>query len=136
MNIYNVNDKEFTNSEEFQNFLKNNPAIGNLKIRAYAASGAVPIKGLKVVISTDINDNTKVIFFEGTTNESGVIEKISLPVPRINLDNMMAPNTKVYDLETTYDVGNVKALYKVNMYDNIYVVQNINVVPDLKVGGF
>ena len=59
-----------------------------------------------------------------------------MPVPRINLDNMMAPNTKVYDLETTYDVGNVKALYKVNMYDNIYVVQNINVVPDLKVGGF
>ena len=96
----------------------------------------MPIQGLKVIISTNIDDITKVIFFEGETNESGVIEKISLPVPRINLNNMIAPNTIVYEIQATYDDSNINTIYKVNMYDNIYVVQNINIVPNLKVGEF
>lgn len=128
---YNVNDKDFLNSELYRSFINQNSGIGFLKIRAYAASGAVPISGLSVVISKDIGGN-KVIFFEGVTNESGVIERISLPVPRMSSDNMIAPVISTYDINTTYE--GESRLYKVNVYDDIYVVQNINVTPNISYG--
>ena len=128
---YNVNDKEFLNSELYKSFINANPGLGFLKIRAYAASQAVPISGLSVIVSKDIGGN-KVIFFEGVTNESGVIERIQLPVPRMGTDNMLAPAITTYDISTTYE--GESHLYKVNVYDNIYVVQNINVTPNISYG--
>ena len=128
---YNIEDKQFLNSELYKSFINANPGLGFLKIRAYAASQAVPISGLNVQVSKDIGGN-KVIFFEGVTNESGVIERISLPVPKMNTDNMMAPNISTYDINTIYE--GEKRLYKVNVYDDIYVIQNINVTPNISYG--
>lgn len=136
MNTYYAIDKDFMNSDIFRDFIRNNPAKGNLRIRAYAANQAVPISGVNIVISTFANDNTRIIFFEGTTNESGVIEKISLPAPRLSSDNLVAPEKTEYEIEATYDPDNIKAIYKVNIYEDVCVVQNINIVPELKVGGF
>ena len=81
MNIYNINDENFKNTEAYRSFMNDNPVNGYLKIRAYGASGAIPISNLKIVVSKIIN-NTKIIFFEGTTNESGIIDKITLPTPK------------------------------------------------------
>lgn len=131
MNTYNISDKDFVNSDLYKSFINSNPGLGFLKIRAYAASQAVPISGMNVIVSKDIG-GSKVIFFEGVTNESGVIERISLPVPRILSDNMMAPIITTYDVDTSYE--GVNRLYKVNVYDNIYVVQNINVTPNISYG--
>lgn len=136
MNTYYAIDKDFMNSDIFRDFIRNNPAKGNLRIRAYAANQAVPISGVNIVISTFANDNTRIIFFEGTTNESGVIEKISLPAPRLSSDNLVAPKKTEYEIEATYNPDNIKAIYKVNIYEDVCVVQNINIVPELKVGGF
>jgi len=128
---YNIDDKDFVNSELYKSFINANPGVGFLKIRAFAASQAVPISGMNVQVSKDIGGN-KVIFFSGVTNESGVIERISLPVPRSS-DNMMAPLITTYDIDTSYE--GVDRMYKVNVYDNIYVVQNINVTPNISYGG-
>jgi hypothetical protein len=128
---YNFNDKDFLNSEVYKSFISENPGLGFLKIRAYAASQAVPISGLSVVVSKNIDDN-KVVFFEGVTNDSGVIERIALPAPRMNSDNMIAPIVNTYDISTTYN--GESRLYKVNIYDDIYVVQNINVTPNISYG--
>lgn len=129
--IYNVNNADFLNSEFYKKFINANPALGFLKIRAYAARGAVPISGMRVVISKDIGED-KVVFFEGVTNDSGVIERIALPTPQMALDNMVVPVINQYDINTTYDGGNY--LYKVNIYDSIYVVQNVNVETDIGYG--
>ena len=128
---YNIDDKEFLNSELYKSFINANPGLGFLKIRAYAASQAVPISGMRVVVSKDISGE-KVVFFEGVTNESGVIERISLPVPRMGSDNMLAPLITTYDIDTSYD--GESRVYKVNVYDDIYVVQNINVTPNISYG--
>ena len=76
------------------------------------------------------------IFFEGATNESGVIEQISLPAPSLSNDNSIVPNTVSYDISTTYLPNNTKGLYKVNVYDGVYVIQTISIVPELMVGDF
>ena len=132
MNIYNFNDEGFKNTQIYQNFINDNPGIGYLKIRASAASQAIPISNLKVVVSKTIG-NDKIIFFEGTTNSSGVIEKIALPAPKQNTDDLTAPNSTTYDIDAKYEPDNLKDIYKVNIYDNIYVIQRINVVPTLNV---
>ena len=115
----------------YQKFLKENPGSGNLRIRAYAANGALPIPNLKIVITKNI-DNNKITFFEGVTDESGIIERIKLPAPIIDSNNLIQPNSVSYDITATYN--NIDLLYKINMYDNVCVIQNISVVPDTGLG--
>lgn len=133
MNTYNVNDDSYANSQAYQEFLKDNPTEGYLKIRAFAASQAIPISGVNIVISKII-DNNRVIFFEGATNESGVIERITLPAPRKNTNNLTAPNTTEYDVTATYEPDNIDTFYRVKVYENVYVIQNINIVPNITQG--
>lgn len=119
----NIND--FMKSSEYSLFIKENPGSGNLKIRAYAASEALPVSGLNIVVSSLIGD-TRITFFSGKTDASGMIPTIKLPAPKLN-SNLEIPNTIKYDIEAY--IGNNKSNFSVNMYDGICVVQNINFVP-------
>ena len=131
MNIVDYNDKKFLESEAFKEFIKNNPSKGYLNIRAYAANQAIPVSGLKVIVSKDI-DNNKVIFYEGLTDNSGLINSISLPAPSINKDDTLIPNVIKYDVEAKYEKDNIDLFFKINIYSNINVYQNINIVPDIR----
>ena len=111
---------EFKNSSLYDSFIKNNSGIGNLKIRAYTASLALPVADLEVTISSLI-DNMNVIFFKGKTDKSGMIENIELPAPVLG-NNLVIPNT------ITYNILAGSKSFSVNMYDGICVVQNINMV--------
>ena len=135
MNTYYIGNENFIDSSLYKEFIRQNQGKGNLRIRAFSASGAIPIEGLKIVVYT-IFDNHKIIFYEGFTDESGVIERIPLPAPKTNTDNLIIPNKTVYTIDATYIPDDIHLVYDVNMYDKICVVQNINIVPSLKVGGF
>lgn len=137
MNNYNVNDENFINSSLYKNFIRVNSGEGKINIRAYAASQAIPISNMDIVISTNINNN-KVIFFEGKTNQSGVIENITVPAPPILNNNLTNPPSLVYEISATYIPDNINKVYSVNIYDNLTVIQNISIVPDtvIKAGGF
>lgn len=123
-----MNLNEFMKTKSYEDFIKNNPGKGNLKIRAYAASEALPVSGLNIVISSTI-DNQKVIFFEGKTDTSGMLNTISLPAPKLNLNNLDVPITTKYEIEAFFENQSNKRIYYVNMYDGICVVQNINYTP-------
>ena len=122
MDLKYFNDESFKNSMLYQEFIDNNAGKGNLRIRAFVANEALPIEGLKVIVSTTL-DNVKIVFFEGETDASGMIETISLPAPKINLDNLEVPTGIVYEVEAIND--NFKQTFKVLMYDGVCVVQNI-----------
>ena len=134
MNIYNINDSSFINTDEYREFMSANPSKGNLRIRAYAASGAVPISNLKIVVRTKINDDM-VIFYEGVTNESGIIDRISLPAPKLNPNNLSAPATTTYEIVANYEPNDLTNVYRVNIYENVCVVQTISIVPELRIMG-
>lgn len=116
------------NSEDYNNFVKINTGRGKLKIRAYAASEALPVRGLKIVVSTFIN-NEKVVFFEGETDASGMVENITLPTPKKNVNNMEIPESIDYEIDASIEDNTKTQVYHVNMYDGICVVQNINYIP-------
>ena len=131
MNTYNINDENLIKMDFYKKFLSENPSRGYLNIRAYAASQAIPISGLKIIVSTEIGDN-KIIFFEGSTNSSGVITGISLPAPKLTSDNLDAPSKTTYDIQAIYTPDNISRFYKINMYENVSVIQNISVNPDME----
>lgn len=120
-----MNIEEFSKTPEYMEFIKNNPGSGKLKIRAYAASLALPVAGLNIVVSSLIG-NTRVIFFEGVTDASGMIENITLPAPSL-IDNLEVPKTIQYDIDAS--MANMRENFTINMYDGICVLQNINFVP-------
>ena len=120
-------NSDILNSKLYQDFLDKNPGKGNLKIRAYAASEALPISGLHVVVST-IFENQVIIFFDGYTDASGMVPNISLPAAKLDLDNLVAPVPTIYSIVASFD-SLEKQEYVVQMYDSVCVVQNINIVP-------
>ena len=126
MNNVNITDSNFISTIVYKNFMIENTGRGILNIRASFANQALPITNLKVVVSKEI-ENYNVIFYEDVTNISGLIEKISLPTPPKENDDLIAPKNTTYKITTLYN--NREYTYVVNMYDGICVVQNINIVP-------
>ena len=120
-----MNINEFMKTNEYIDFIRKNPGIGNLKIRAYTASEALPVSGLNIIVSSIIAGN-RIIFYSGKTDTSGMIPNIKLPAPSLT-SNLEIPNTVTYDIEAF--VGNNRSNFSVNMYDGVCVVQNINFVP-------
>ena len=112
---------DFVKTSYYENFMKTNSGSGMLKIRAYAASLALPVSDLEVIVSTVVGD-MNVIFFDGKTDKSGMIDAIELPTPPLG-NNLIVPNAITYKIVC----GNND--FFVNMYDGICVVQNINYVP-------
>ena len=128
MKTYNINDTELNNLFEYQEFIKDNEGVGYLKIRAYGASEAVPIEGINIEVSTVLGDNSKLIFYTGITDASGMIERLKLPAPKEVSDNLIAPKKTVYNIKANYN--SVEENFKVNLYDGICVEQIINIVPN------
>ena len=126
-NTFYIEDVEFLKTSTYQEFMMNHPGRGNLKIRAYEASEALPVSGLKIVVSTEVG-NDRIIFFEGETDVSGMIETLSLPTPALDLNNLEVPATITYQIIATTS-GAVSQQFFVKMYEGICVVQNINFVP-------
>lgn len=134
MKTYYVNDENFKQSEEYNEFLEQNPGIGYLRIRAYTASEAIPMNGLNVEVSKEIF-GSKVIFFEGITDASGVTERIALPASKTQSDNLVAPVPTIYDVKVSSQMQNINSVYSIKIYDGICVAQNINITPNSQVGG-
>ena len=126
MNNVNIKDSNFISTSVYKNFMIENTGRGILNIRASFANQALPITNLKVGDSKEI-ENYHVIFYEGVTNISGLIGKISLPTPPKENNDLIAPKTTTYKITALYN--NREYTYVVNMYDGICAVQNINIVP-------
>ena len=131
MNSIYFNDPNFINSSTYKEFINQNKSKGFLSIRAYAAGKAIPISGLNIVVSKILN-NQKVIFFEGATDSSGIISNITLPTPLV-VDNEEIPLSQEYDVFAFYQEQNL--VFKVLIYSNIQVNQNINIVPQIRLDG-
>ncbi len=80
-------------------------SYGNIRVRAYAASGALPVENVVVKIyGTD--DYNKDVMYSVLTDSDGVTDEISLPSPRASLSS--APGA----IESPYAVYNIELAKK------------------------
>lgn len=131
MNTILFTDESFKQTDSYKNFIYNNPDNSYLKIQASKANSAIPVKDVEVIIS-HIIDEYKVIFFDGKTNESGVIENIPLPVPKNDPNDLEIPLSTTYNIEAIYTKENLDILYKAKMFSGVNAVQNIDIVPNIE----
>ncbi|MBQ6495230.1 MAG: hypothetical protein IJI49_04440 [Bacilli bacterium] len=130
MNTVNITDTNFINTEIYKKFMEENPGRGILMIRASAAKEAIPISNLDITVSKII-DNYNVIFFKGKTDNSGMIKNISLPTPAQNINDLTIPQSTTYEISANTEDSSIKQIYTISMYNNICVVQNINITPQM-----
>lgn len=64
----------------YDEFLRRNPATGYLKVQASRAQSALPTPGVHISVIGHFND-ARVLFFDGLTDDDGIISPIALPAP-------------------------------------------------------
>ncbi len=109
----------------YEDFLRENPRLGYLKIQAFSGRQSYPIEGVKVAVTKDFDDG-RVLFFEGITDPDGIIDGIELPAPpRENSLVFLTPDkTAVYDMTALFD-GVAPQKSSVEIYEGIKSIQPI-----------
>lgn len=132
---FDYNSEEFEKTLMYNEFSNENGGEGILKIQASAASRAIPLKNVSIVVSKIIDGN-KIVFFTGLTDESGIIESIILPAQK-SFGEINSSKDIVY---TTYDVSakylDYDKKFNVSIFDGIKVIQPVRIpINDLIEGG-
>lgn len=132
MNI--ISFEEFKKTAGYQKFISENGGTGILRVQAFTAYGAVPIADAEITISKDIG-NYRVVFFQGKTDSSGIIDNISLPAPVGNSTSIEAPLYTIYDLAAIH-VGYESLVYNsLGMFGGIKVIQYVKMTPQVILKG-
>ncbi len=111
--------------DSYEAFLKDHEGHGILKIRVFAGNGIIPLKDVHISISKVIGKE-KIIFFEGYTNDSGVVNEIELPAPKINQQN---PKSATYLVESSHHSYIKKEPSLAFIYDGIKSILEMEMLP-------
>lgn len=83
----------------YAQFLSQNPYSGYLKVQAFRGEQAFPVPDVQIRVTRDFTDGERT-FFDGVTDQNGIIDGITLPAP--SAENSLTPNgpvnTAVYTL--------------------------------------
>ncbi len=127
--------EEFKGLPEYQDFIKDNPDFGSLKVQAFTAYNSVPIADTEIMISKDI-DEYRIIFFRGVTDSSGIIDNIELPAPpKSAAGSIEAPLYTVYNLTAIHTGFESIKQYSIGMFGGIKVIQYIKMTPEIILEG-
>lgn len=124
----NITLEEFKQTKEYQEFIEKNPDEGTLKVQVFTADQAIPIADTEIYITKEIGDYN-VLFFQGVTNSSGIIDNIKLPAPH----EIMPPPIDEVPFYTNYQLtaSNEKLKfikqYEISMFGNVDVLQYIKI---------
>ena len=125
---------EFKKTTEYNNFIKDNPDMGTLKVQAFTAYGAIPVSETEILISKVVGDE-RVLFFRGFTDSSGIISDIKLPAPYPNEDINLEeePMYTTYDLTAIHEGYETIKRYKIAMFGEVRIIQYVKMNPEVVV---
>lgn len=132
MNI--ISYEEFKNTDLYEDFIRENDDVGNLKVQVFTAYGAIPIENTNIVVYKDIEEY-RVIFFQGITDSSGIISDISLPAPKMVTSNEETPVYTIYNM-TAFNTGyeSLKS-FAIGMLGGVNVIQYVKMMPTITLEG-
>lgn len=104
---------------------------GTLRIRAYTAGGALPVKGATVRITGAGEDNS-LVTYSLVTDRDGQTEVVALPAPSV--DYSLSPDPaelpySVYDIVITAPGYLTKRINGLTVFSGVNSVQLINMIP-------
>lgn len=117
-------------TQDYLNFMQENPKQGELKIQAYTARQAMPVSGVLIEISKKFN-GVKKLFYSLKTDQSGIIDGIFLPAPDKKISQTPS-NLKTfasYDIQATHPGYTEKNYLNVPIFDGVKSIQPIDLIP-------
>lgn len=131
-----ISYEEFKNLDLYEDFIKENPDMGNLKVQVFTAYGAIPVADTGILITKDIEEY-RVIFFRGTTDSSGIISNISLPAP-VTVTSAtpdVVPGYTIYDMTAVHAGYETLKTYTIGMFGGVNIIQYVKMIPEISLGG-
>lgn len=132
MNI--ISYEEFKNTDLYDDFIRENPDTGNLKVQVFTAYGAIPVANTAILITKDIEEY-RVVFFQGLTDSSGIISNISLPAPAMSISSEAAPVYTVYDMTAVNEGYETLKTFSIGMFGGVNVIQYVKMQPEVNLEG-
>jgi len=122
---------EFRLLKEYDDFLKENPDTGSLKVKVFTAGGAIPLANTNILILKQIG-NYNVLFYNGITDSMGTLEDIVLPAPKSVSNNMDLPKYTFYEMSAIHVGYQDIKQYTIAIFGNTKVIQYVRMVPEVK----
>ena len=104
---------------------------GSLRVRTYAAQGALPVKNAIVRI-IGAEENNRLVAFSSITDVDGLSDKFILPAPDVNYSLSPSPEElpyAVYDLEVSADGYYTKRIKGLTVFSGVNSIQLVNMIP-------
>lgn len=114
----------------YEEYLKENPENGILKVQVFMAELAIPLANVNILIEKEVENET-LNFYDGVTDESGIIENITLPAPKI--DNTDIPSYATYVLIVNHPNYQGPTTFNVPIYSGQKMIQYVSLTPLTKV---
>lgn len=127
-----ISYEEFKNTDLYEDFIKENDDVGNLKVQTFTAYGAIPVEDTNIVVYKDIEEY-RIIFFQGITDSSGIISDIVLPAPKMVTSNEEVPIYTIYNM-TAFNTGyETLKNFSIGMLGGVNVIQYVKMLPDINI---
>lgn len=131
-----ISYEEFKNLDLYEDFIKENPDTGYLKVQVFTAYRAIPIADTAILITKDIEEY-RVVFFQGVTDSSGIISGIALPAPLTITSSTpdVVPGYTIYNMTAVHEGYQSLRTYSIGMFGGINVIQYVKMVPSINLEG-
>lgn len=125
---------EEAGNEALEEYLRQNPKIGFLKMQVFTARGAIPVQGAQVTVSRRIGEGDHV-FSSALTDRDGLIAPIPLPAPDRSLSEEPESQGEpvpfaTYNIRTEYPGHITVENFNVPIFDGIVSIQPVSMTPD------
>ncbi len=114
-----------SNYQSYEHFIEEHKGNGFLRVKTTLAQGMIPLNKIKIVVSKEINQK-KFIFFEGETNESGLVNPIALPTLVRSKED---PTSTDYLVEAVSEKYRSLGTYYAKMYDQVTTFLEMDMIP-------
>ena len=127
---------DFKNLPEYQDFINENPGVGTVKVQVFTAYGAIPVPDTAILI-TKVIGNYNVVFFQGDTDSSGIIDNIELPAPvAVPISNPdVVPGYTLYDMIAIHEGYETLKKYSIAMFGDVKIIQYVKMTPVVNLEG-
>lgn len=110
----------------YAEFMRQNQSAGFLRIQAFAGPQTVPVSGAQVLVTHEFSDGTR-RFAAGETDESGILDGITLPAPSGAL--AQSPGSvlpyALYDIRVSHPDYRTEVYRQVPVFDSVKSIQPV-----------
>lgn len=124
--------------EDFDDFIKNNPQSGTLRVQVFAGGRVFPVSSAKITVVLELKNESREMF-EGLSDINGIIDGIQLPAPEKEMSQSPSQSASLpYSSYTVYveHPDFVSAVFReVPVFSGTKSIQGAELIPLAGAGG-